>query len=171
MYQGELNSINLSNASLTPKYLSLISEEFKKAPYWMKRLDLSYNTLNFTTNPPDIEHSKKFVKDMCLFFDLTDLLNHVDMSGMNFDSHSLIQICEKMATCPNLMAIHLNDYHLLDQRNEDLLREIFCIFKLEENESICRGKQVMKDLTNDEQIKEMLVHNHQQELEKENEQK
>ena len=149
----------------------MISEELKNAPFWIKRLDLSYNTLNFTTNPPDIEHSKKFVKDMCLFFDLTDLLNHLDMSGMNFDSNSLIRVCEKTATCPNLMAIHLNDYHLLDPRNEELLREIFCIFKLEGNESICRGKQVMKDLNNDKEIKEMLVNNHKADLEEKDTQK
>jgi len=86
---------------------------------------------------------------MCLFLDLTDLLNHIDLSGMNFDSHSLIQVCEKMATCPNLMGIHLNDFHLLDQRNEDLLREIVCIFKLEEHDLMCRGKQVMKNTRND----------------------
>ena len=171
MYQGELNSINLSHASITPKYLSMISEELKNAPFWIKRLDLSYNTLNFTGNPADIEHSKKFVKDMCLFLDLTDLLNHVDLSGMNFDSHNLIKVCEKMAVCPNLMAIHLNDYQLLDSRNEDLLREIFSIFKLEENESICRGKQVMKDLNNDKEIKEMLVQSREKEQEEQAEQK
>lgn len=118
----------------------MISDELKNAPLWIKKLDLSYNTLNFTTNPADIEHSKKFVKDMSIFLELTDLLNHLDMSGMNFDEKSLIRLCETMATCPNLMAIHLNDYQLLDHRNHDLLREVFCIFKLEENESICRGK-------------------------------
>ena len=157
MYQGELNSINLSSTSITPKYLSMISDELKKAPFWIKRLDLSYNTLNFSGNPADVEHSKKFVKDLCLFLDLTDLLNHIDVSGMNFDTPSLIKVCEKMAVCPNLMAIHLNEYQLLDSRNEDLLRELFSIFKLEENESICRGKQVMRDLNNDKEIKEMLV--------------
>jgi len=46
-----------------------------------------------------------------------------------------------------------------------MLREIFSIFKLEENDTICRGKQVMKDLTNDKEIKEMLVQRHQQEQE------
>lgn len=90
IYQGELNSLNFSSASLTPRYLSMISEELKKAPFWIKRLDLSYNTLNFVPGSADFEHSKKFVQDMCLFFELTDLLNHVDMSGMNFNSRSLI---------------------------------------------------------------------------------
>ena len=96
--------------------------------------------MNFSGNPRDAEYSKKFVKDMSVFFELTDLLNHLDMSGMNLDSSSLIKLCEQMATCPNLMAIHLNDYQLLDNRNQDLFGEIFCIFKIEENESICRGK-------------------------------
>ena len=127
----------------------MIAEELKTAPMHIKTLDLSYNTLNFTTNGPDIAHSKNFVSNMSLFFDLTDLLNHLDMSGMNIDSKSLIKLCEKMAVCPNLMAVHLSDYQLLDPRNDDLLREIFCIFKIEENESICRGKQIMKDITND----------------------
>jgi len=147
----------------------MISEELKNAPYWIKKLDLSYNTLNFTTNPPDIEHSKKFVRDICLFLDLTDLLNHIDISGMNFDDQNLTQVCEKLACCPNLMAIHLNDYHLLEPRNAELLKEIFCVFKIEENETVCRGKQVMNDLNNDKEIKEMLVHNHQAEQEDKNE--
>jgi hypothetical protein len=168
-YQGELSSINLSNASLTPRYLVMIAEELKAAPFWIKTLDLSYNTLNFATNPPDIAHSKHFVSTMCQFFDLTDLLNHLDMSGMNFDNKSLIKLCEKMAVCPNLMAVHLNDYQLLDPRNDDLLREIFCIFKVEENESICRGKQVMKDLNNDKEIKEMLHEKHREAEEEEEE--
>jgi len=89
------------------------------------------------------------------------------MSGMNFDNKSLIKLCERMAVCPNLMAVHLNDYQLLDPRNDDLLREIFCIFKVEENESICRGKEVMKDLTNDKEIKEMLFENHKHDQEEE----
>jgi hypothetical protein len=64
IYQGEINTIHLSNTSLTPKYLSMISEELKNAPYFLKKLDLSYNTLNFVTNPFELEYSKKFVKDM-----------------------------------------------------------------------------------------------------------
>ena len=87
----------------------MIAEVLKNAPHYIKKLDLSYNTLNFVTKPAEIEHSKKFVKDLSLFFDLTDLLNHIDISGMNFDNVSLLHLCEKMATCPNLMAIHLND--------------------------------------------------------------
>ena len=60
----------------------MISEELKKAPYYIKKLDLGYNTLNFLTKPIEIEYSKKFVKDMSLFFEMTDLLNHIDISGM-----------------------------------------------------------------------------------------
>ena len=103
-------------------------------------MDLSYNTLNFVTKPIEIEHSKKFVKDMSLFFELTDLLNHLDISGMQLDNQSLLLLCENMACCPNLMVIHLDDCQIIDVRNEDLLHEIFSIFKLEYNESIYRGK-------------------------------
>jgi hypothetical protein len=66
-----------------------------------------------------------------------------------------------MATCPNLMVIHLDDSHIIDQRNEDILLEIFSIFKLEYYPSVCRGKETMKDVTNDQEIKDMLVHTHQ----------
>ena len=103
-------------------------------------MDLGYNTLNFVTKPIEIEYSKKFVKDMALFFELTDLLNHIDMSGMQLDNQSLLHLCEQMATCPNLMVIHLDDCQIIDARNEDLIVEIFSIFKLENNESICRCK-------------------------------
>jgi len=138
----------------------MISEELKNAPYYIKILDLSYNTLNFVTKPIEIEYSKKFVKDMSLFFELTDLLHHLDISGMQFDKTSLLHLCELMATCPNLMCIHLDDSQLIDKRNEELLLEIFSIFKLENNDSVCRGKQTMKDVTNDKQIKEMLHNTH-----------
>ena len=87
----------------------MISEELKNAPYYIKKLDLSYNTLSFTGKPVEIEYSKKFVKDMRLFFELTDLLHHLDISGMQFDNFSLLNLCEMMATCPNLMVIHLDD--------------------------------------------------------------
>ena len=53
-HQGNLVSLNISNTSLSPKYLSMISHELKNHPYQIKKLDLSYNTLNFKTNKADI---------------------------------------------------------------------------------------------------------------------
>ena len=88
---------------------------------------------------------------MNIFLELTDLLNHVDFSGMNFDDRSLISICEKMATCPNLMAIHMNDNNLMETRNEELLKEILSIFDLGDHDAatVCRSKKETRDLNND----------------------
>ena len=94
------------------------------------------------------------------FFELTDLLNHLDISGMNYDDRSLIMLCESLSCCPNLMAIHLNDTNLMEHRNEGLLKEILFIFDLGHHDaaSVCRAKKETRDLNNDGQIKEMLVH-------------
>jgi hypothetical protein len=86
---------------------------------------------------------------MKFFFETTELLHHLDISGMDFDSQSLIQLFEVMATSPNLMVIHVDDTHLIEARNANLLSEILSIFKLEENDSICRGKETLRYVTND----------------------
>jgi hypothetical protein len=88
---------------------------------------------------------------MKIFFELTDLLNHLDISGMNFDDSSLITLCESLSCCPNLMAIHMNDNNLMDSRNEELLKEILSIFDLGDHDAatVCRAKKETRDLNND----------------------
>ena len=97
---------------------------------------------------------------MKIFLELTDLLNHLDISGMNFDDKSLIKLCEVMSCCPNLMVIHLSDNHLLEHRNESLLKEVLSIFDLSDHDitEINRSKKETKEINNDKQIKEMLMH-------------
>jgi Ran GTPase-activating protein (RanGAP) involved in mRNA processing and transport len=138
----------------------MISHVLKENPFYIKKIDLSYNTLNFQNSKADREYSFQFVRDMKSFFELTDLLNHLDISGMNFNDQSLIMLCESLSCCPNLMAIHLNDNNLMEQRNEELLKEILSIFDLGDHhiENVCRAKKETRDLNNDKQIKEMLVH-------------
>jgi hypothetical protein len=88
---------------------------------------------------------------MKAFFELADLLNHLDISGMNFDEQSLITLCEVMFCCPSLMGIHMNDNHLNEQRNEELLKEILSIFDLGDNDvnEMNRAKKELKELNND----------------------
>lgn len=97
---------------------------------------------------------------MKVFFEVTDLLNHLDISGMNFNDQSLITLCESLSCCPNLMAIHINDNALMEYRNEGLLKEILSIFDLGDLDPavICRAKKETRTLNNDKEIKEMLVH-------------
>ena len=59
--QGDLVSLNISNCSLTPKYLNMISKVLKQNPYYFKKIDLSYNTLNFNNSQADMELSIQFV--------------------------------------------------------------------------------------------------------------
>ena len=70
---------------------------------------------------------------------------------MNFDDQSLITLCEVMSCCPNLMAIHMNDNHLIEPRSEKLLKEVLSIFNLGGHEAaeVCRLKKVTRDLNND----------------------
>jgi len=52
-FQGDLVSIKISNCSLTPKSLGMISKVLKENPYYIKKIDLSYNTLNFQNSKVD----------------------------------------------------------------------------------------------------------------------
>ena len=91
----------------------MISKVLKQNPYYFKKIDLSYNSLNFQ-KAADMEHSVQFVEDMKGFLELADLLNHIDISGMHFNDSSLTILCEYFHCCPNLCAIHINDNNLMD---------------------------------------------------------
>ena len=96
---------------------------------------------------------------MLVFYNESDLLNHLDLSGMNYDKENLIKICEGISCCPNLMGIHFNDNNIIDKRNEDYFSEILSIFAIDDRNinELCRQKQAIKDLDNDKEINEMLL--------------
>lgn len=74
--------------------------------------------LHFEDTPQEKEHSEQFIKNIVEFFHGSDLLNHVNLSGMNFNKMSILKVCEVLSCCPTLMAIHLNDNNISDKRDK-----------------------------------------------------
>jgi len=67
---------------------------------------------------------------MVEFFSGSDLLNHVNFSGMNYNNQNLLGLCEVLSCCPNLMAIHLNDNNISDKSNREFFTEVISIFDI-----------------------------------------
>jgi len=63
------------------------------------------------------------------YLDNTDILNHLDISGMNFDQENLIKIVTSLADISPLVAIHLSDLGI--STNEDLTNQILEILGVE----------------------------------------
>tara|TARA_B110000285_G_scaffold218642_1_gene268323 strand:+ start:347 stop:691 length:345 start_codon:yes stop_codon:yes gene_type:complete len=89
------------------------------------------------------------------------MLNHLDVSGMNMDKKQIIEVCEIMQSCPNLMSVHLNDLgiNLVDESSY-FISQILHIFNLDDIniENATRTRSVVKELKNDHQIQEVLFH-------------
>lgn len=122
-YMSELTTLNLSNCCLHPHQLVSVSKLLKRNHQIIKTLDLSFNTLN-KKNEGVIHHNKQFIANMNKFFTKTNLLNHLDMSGMNLEPKSIISLCETLCCCPNLMSIHLNDNGIMFESNKNVFREL-----------------------------------------------
>ena len=74
------------------------------------------------------------------FIRKTDMLNHLDLSGLAFTKDQLISLATSLCVCQNLMGVHLNDIGITD--DEPLFMEILDIFGLGEVDlrTACRSK-------------------------------
>jgi len=63
---------------------------------------------------------------MVEYLKVTDALNHIDLSGMNFQKEQLHELCEHLCGSPNLLAIHLNDNGL--QHDDEFMGDILGYF-------------------------------------------
>ena len=79
-----------------------------------------------------------FVDLLCEYLEAHDLLNYLDISGMNYDRKSIIRICNHIARSKFLLSVHMNDNGIrfsgaeekvaLDERGAlfvDQLKDIF----------------------------------------------
>lgn len=58
----------------------------------------------------------EFITNLCEYFQEPDnILNHIDISGMNFDRDSIFKICSALSQNENLLCIHLSDNGLRKQ--------------------------------------------------------
>jgi hypothetical protein len=109
-------------------------------PFAFKYINLSYNSLNFKEGTPECEHSTRFVDLMIKYIKASDMLNHLDLSGLQLPHDSLISLASVLCDCQNLMGIHLNDIGVM--HDDNLMLELLDTFGLGEGDikSICRAK-------------------------------
>lgn len=100
-------------------------------PGGLKQLDLSYNLLWNTNDRPkkeeddysgyclwtksDLEIAHMFIDLMIAFLKKTQMLCHLNMSGLQLskiDRSKLIELFENMTKCDNLLVVHLSDNDL-----------------------------------------------------------
>jgi Ran GTPase-activating protein (RanGAP) involved in mRNA processing and transport len=103
--------------------LAKLAEEFKSNPYHIRSLNLSYNQLR------NDEASDSFIELMSEYLKVTDILNHLDLSGMNFNGDQMREITEYICNSPNLLGVHLNDNGIA--RDKELMLEILDKFGLD----------------------------------------
>ena len=109
-----------------------IAEQLLEHSTALKNLNLSYNPLSFKPNTREQTFSRNFVKNINEFLKLASKLNHIDLSGLQLPKEQLLYLSETMSTCPNLMAIHLNDSGIISPWDDELLDEMRDIFELGE---------------------------------------
>jgi hypothetical protein len=113
--------------------------------------------LHFEDSKQDKEYSDQFIKNMEEFFSGSDLLNHVDFSGMNFNNPSILRMCESLSCCPNLMVVHLNDNNISDKCNHEFFTEVISIFDIIDSDNLTRQHAVLNDHHTTEAINELLI--------------
>jgi len=79
---------------------------------------------------------------MMHFLSETNVLNHLDLSGMAFDSKSLILLAKNLSRSSSLLAVHLNDNGIVSSSDQELMMEILDIFGLSDLDlhEACRVK-------------------------------
>jgi hypothetical protein len=81
-----LQYLDLSWTSLTPSHLDLISKELSNLSKTIRDFNISYNLLAFNDEKsPEYESSINFVKNIGSLLKKSLILNHINLSGMNFD--------------------------------------------------------------------------------------
>ena len=99
----------------------------------LKNLNIAYNSLvqppqdqelSFNAQNEELIASRDFVNHLCEFIKKNELLNHLDVSGMNFSKEQLLLVAEAaLCQSESLLAIHLSDNGIrfdLETRDEIL---------------------------------------------------
>lgn len=108
-HKNILYSLDLSWTLLPAASLLIIAEELSEIPQMLKSLSLAYNCLNFNPVTPDYQHSVNFISKLMAYIDKSEILNHLDLSGMNIPFDHLVHLAEHLSIAPCLMGLHLSD--------------------------------------------------------------
>lgn len=140
-----LQAINFSWANLSPKSLVALATGISGLESNLRQINLGYNRLRFRADvagidesllcgPEYAEHlaSVEFVDLIANLMQSGRILNHVDFSGMNFDRHHLLRICESFTKSNLLMSFHMSDNGI--SSDPALLLQILELFGLDKHD-------------------------------------
>ena len=100
-----ISHLDISWSNTSPKYLGILGETLANCPNKIRYLNISYNSLK-----PNCEDSQNFSEVMMEYLKKTQVLNHLNMSGMCLTQDFILDIVDIIATVKSpLMAVHLSD--------------------------------------------------------------
>ena len=65
------------------QFRNQIALELRAKHHIMRSLNLSYNSLTFEPNHQDYQISEDFIDHIREYLDFSEVINHVDLSGLN----------------------------------------------------------------------------------------
>lgn len=102
-----LQRLDISATCINVKYLCDLAENLALYPDLVRFLNLSYIEINTT------EESKKytelFLQQFLSYLELTKVLTHINLTGMDFTKDQLLAISRALANSGQVQAIHLSD--------------------------------------------------------------
>lgn len=99
---------------------------------------------------PELQASLEFVDNICEYMKKNDILNHVDLSGMNFNNDQVLQVADTALTfSESLLAIHLSDNGIrFDQELRDEILDMMglspAIFRILHDEEFKTNQRILK---------------------------
>jgi hypothetical protein len=113
-----------------------MANSLKSNPNNIMNLNLSYNSITFKEAQMDqFFNSEDFFESFCEYLEKTQSLNHIDLSGLNFEREQLQVLCPLLNAVNTLVAIHLSDMDIkrnLDDPDNDLMLEVLDHFGIDE---------------------------------------
>lgn len=108
--KDHLQYLNLTQTKLRPSDLARMSEAILQIILSIRDVDMSYNYLNFQfPGTKDFVHSEKFVENIVALLHTSRLLNHINLSGMEFSHEAVLEVSRAAIRSRLLMSVHLSD--------------------------------------------------------------
>jgi hypothetical protein len=93
-----------------------LAETFSLYPDFTRFLNLSYLSLN---SRQECQHSQQFVQHLVSYLEHTNVLTHINLSGMGLTPEQLLVLSAALANAGQLQGIHISGEGLLG--DEELL--------------------------------------------------
>lgn len=155
-----LSHFDLSWSHLSTKQLTAVVRACQENSQQLRHLNLSYKNIASTfrtdLDRPQLEKQiLEFVEALKTYISQSVVLNHLDLSGIDFAPGQLKELSEVINQSPVLLSVHFNDMEL--NSNLDLARDLLDIFGIERSRfDELKEKTVNKPVFNSSQIKRTL---------------